>query len=175
MKKILYFCIAALTLFSLFMTGETYAGSKSLKTEDAKATEMTGAFTLILYGARHGNDVETVAILDKEGDRYTFEPYAPEFDYRIKKGLSAKEALEEAERFVSFHSSFWYSRLSKIIDNEGNTIGYEVRPFYYPTTFGVTDVLDVNYRIKDSKVIAYIKLKPEIERMLFGGDGKDKD
>lgn len=176
MKKVLCFAFTTLLLFTLLITGEAIALSKPLETKDAKIAEVTGTYTLILYGGRHGNDVETVAILDKEGDKYTFEPNAPVFDYKAIMGLSAKEALDEAQRFVRFHSSFWYARLSKILDNEGNSIGYEVRPYYYPTTFGTTNVLDVDYFIRDGKVIVYIKLKPEIERMLFsGGDSKDKD
>lgn len=175
MKKMLYLTFTLLFLFSLFSAGETIALSKPLETKDAKADEVTGTYTLILYGGRHGNDIETVAILDKEGDKYTFEPNAPVFDYRIITGLSGKEALDKAQKFVSFHGSFWHARLSKILDSEGNTIGYELRPRYFPTTFGTTNVLDVDYFIRDNKVVVYIKLKPEIERMLFGGDGKDKN
>jgi hypothetical protein len=84
-----------------------------LRTEGAKDADIRGSFALILYGSRHLNDIETIAILDMEGDRYGFEPYAPEFDYKIKRGIPAKEALEEAERFVSWHSSFYRTQLSR--------------------------------------------------------------
>jgi hypothetical protein len=146
-----------------------------LRTEGAKDADIRGSFALILYGSRHLNDIETIAILDMEGDRYGFEPYAPEFDYKIKRGIPAKEALEEAERFVSWHSSFYRTQLSRILDGKGNVIGYEIRPLYQPLAFGASDVLDVDYRIKDNKVIVRIRLKPQIERMLFDGDKSKED
>ena len=147
------------------------ATDRFIRTEPSEYKELAGSFTLILYGSRHSNDIETVAILDIEGDGYSFEPYAPEFDYRIKKGVHAKEAFKEAEHFVSWHSSFYRTQLSRIIDEKGVTIGYELRPLYRPLTFGVSDVLDVDYIKRGDKVIVKIKLIPSVERMLSGGDG----
>jgi hypothetical protein len=173
MKNIIN-CILIILVISAFTNGDSSAFEKPLKTEEAKAADITGVFTLILYGGRFSDDIETIAILDYEGDQYIFEPYAPEFDYRIKKGVPAKEAQEVAKKFVSFHNSFWRSQLSKIIDNKGNTIGYEVRPLYWPTTFGLSDVLEVNYWLKEgNKIKVTIRLTPSVERLRFpgGGDG----
>jgi hypothetical protein len=169
-KRILY--ISAI-LCIVFLN--SCAAGNYLRTEGAKDADIRGSFALILYGSRHLNDIETIAILDMEGDRYSFEPYAPEFDYKIKRGIPAKEALEEAERFVSWHSSFYRTQLSRILDGKGNVIGYEIRPLYQPLAFGASDVLDVDYRIKDNKVIVRIRLKPQIERMLFDGDKSKED
>lgn len=166
MKRIAYISSAVLCI--AFLTA--CATGNYLKTEGAKDADIKGTFSLILYGSRHLNDIETIAILDIEGDGYSFEPYTPEFDYKIKMGIPAKEALEEAERFVSWHSLFYRTQLSRILDYKGNIIGYELRPLYQPLAFGVSDVLDVDYRIKDNKVIVRIKLKQQIERMLFNGD-----
>lgn len=170
MKGIAYILLAVscIALFSC-------AAGNYLKTEGAKDADIRGSFSLILYGSRHSNDIETIAILDIEGDGYSFEPYAPEFDYKIKRGIPAKEALEEAERFVSWHSSFYRTQLGRILDDKGNVIGYEIRPLYQPLAFGTSDVLDVDYRIKDNKVIVRIRLKPQIERMLFDGDKSKED
>jgi len=165
--------LAILMFLLFFAIDDSFAVAKYLKTEEAKADEIAGVFTLILYGRRDSNDIETIVFLDKEGDEYEFEPYAPEFDYRIKRGVSAKEALDEAKRFVSFHNSYWYAQLSRIIDHRGKTIGYELRPRYYPFVFGVSDVLDVNYVIKDSKVVVRIRLRPEFERIPFDGRSLD--
>lgn len=162
--------MATFAVISLLLTIISCAPGIYLKTERAKVTEISGMYTLILYGGRYSNDIETIAILDKEDDKYTFEVYAPEFDYKIKQGVPAKEALEEAGKFIRFHHSFWQFRLSRIIDPTGNTIGYELRPLYYPPDFGYTDVLDVLYVIKDSKVIVTISLIPEVRRMLFDDD-----
>jgi len=155
-----------------FTAPVSFAFEKPLKTEKAKVDDVTGSFTLILYGGRFSDDLETIAILDCEGDQYTFEPYAPEFDYRIKKRVQAKDAIREAEKFVSFHNSFWHSQLSKLIDNKGNIIGYELRPLYLPFLYGINDVMDVYYWLKEgNKVKVTIRLTPSIERLrVTGGD-----
>ncbi len=163
--------MSALLAISVFTNYSCVTG-KGLRTEEIKDVNITGVFTLLLYGSRHSNDIETIAILDLEGDQYTFEIYTPEFDYKIKKHLPAPMALNEAEKFEDWHSSFQRSQLSRIIDDKGNTIGYEVRPLYLPITFGVADVLDVDYRIKDDKVIVKIRLIPSVEKML--SDDKDR-
>jgi hypothetical protein len=174
MKNIIN-CILALLVISVIAISVSFALEKPLKTEESKAADITGVFTLILYGGRFSDDIETIAILDYEGDQYTFEPYAPEFDYGIKKDVSAKEALEVAKKFISFHNSFWRSQLSKIIDNKGNTIGYEVRPLYWPTTFGLSDVLEVNYWLKEgNKIKVTIRLTPSVEGTRFPGAGDDR-
>jgi len=144
--------------------------ARYLKTVEAKDQEVTGTFTLILYGGRHINDLETLVILDKEGDPYEFEPYAPEYDYKVKKGVSAGDALSEAKKFVSFHNAFWRSQLSKILDEKGTIIGFELRPLYRPFVYGRDDLLEVYYRVKDGKVIAFIRLIPEVFNTFFFGD-----
>lgn len=141
-----------------------------LKTAVAQPAEVTGTYTLILYGARYSNDIENVALLAKEGTGYAFEVYAPEFDYRVKKNLPAAEALAEAQRFVGFHYAFRRSQLSTILDNKGSAIGYEVRPLYSPLDFGYTDVLDITYTLQDRKVTVRIRLIRELERAPFRED-----
>ena len=108
---------------------------------------MKGTFTVIFYGGGHLNDLETSAILDVGGDQYTFEPYAPNFNYKVMKGLPAKKALEESINFVSNHPDFMRFELSKILNKAGITVGYEIRPLYHPITFGSADVINIYYRI----------------------------
>lgn len=170
MKKTINTIMITLMSLLLLLTTVSSAHAKNLKTEEVKADEVTGTFTLILYGGRHSNDLETIAILDKEGDQYEFEPYAPEFDYKMKKGVSAGDALNEANKFVSFHNAFWRSQLSRVLDEKGNIIGFELRPLYHPFVHGRDDLLEVYYKVKDGKVIAYIKLIPEVFNTLFFGD-----
>jgi len=143
----------------------------SIKTEVAPLSGLTGNFTVILYGGRHFRDIETVAFLIPEGSPYTFEPYAPEFDYRIVKGVPAKDAFEMAEHFVRIQYAFLRSLTTKLVAENGKVIVYEVRPFYDPLTFGVEDVLDIDYSLRDDKVRIYVRLKPEVYRQLFSGDG----
>jgi hypothetical protein len=149
------------------------ASEKPLKTEAASPSEMTGTYRLILYGHRFANDVETIAILDREGDGYTFDVFAPDFDFKIKKDLPAADALKEAQGFVSFHRDFWRSQLSKIIDGKGDIIGFELRPLYNPFIYGVGDILDVYYWPKENgRVKVTIKLIPSVEEKRFPGVGE---
>lgn len=169
-KKFPYFLTVILSVSLFLVFSVSLAHAKYLETEEAKADDVTGVFTLILYGGRHINDLETIAILDKEGDQYEFETYAPEFDYKIKKGVPAGDALNEAKKFVSFHNAFWRSQLSKVFDEKGNIIGFELRPLYYPFVYGRDDLLEVSYKPKDGKVIVYIRLIPEVFNTLLFGD-----
>ena len=84
----------------------------------------------------------------------------------MRKGLSARGALNEAYEFISHHPSYRCPRLSRIIDQKGNTIGYEVRPLYMPSRFGRSDVLEVDYWLKDGKVKITIRIIPSIERAI---------
>jgi len=156
---------------------DCFAFEKALRTEEATPDEMKGTFTLILYGGSYLDDLETIALLDSEGDLYVLEPFAPDFDYRMKKGVPAQEAFKEAEEFVNFHPSFWRSQLSRILDKEGKAIGYEVRPLFRPFIFGISDVLDVTYWLKEKgRVKVTIRLIPSIEKnKLPGGEAGSAD
>ena len=170
--KIIINCTLVLALLLFVNVSSSIALEKPLKTKAATPEDVTGAFTLILYGANYLDDLETIAILDYEGDDYHFEPFAPAFNYKVREGVQAQEALKEAEKFVSFHSSFWKSQMSKILDKEGVTIGYEVRPLYRPFIYGISDILDVYYWLKkDGKVKTTIRLKHLVEGTDFSGDG----
>jgi hypothetical protein len=176
MKERYIAVLSALLLIACFgMNGSKancYAFEKALRTEEAKPDEINGTFTLILYGGSYLDDLETIAMLDAEGDQYVLDPFAPDFDYRMKKSMPAPEAFKEAEKFVNFHPSFRRSQLSRIVDNEGKVIGFEVRPLYRPIAFGVNDVLDVNYWLKEKgRVKVTIRLIPSVDKYkLPGGD-----
>jgi hypothetical protein len=146
-----------------------YIGGQSLVTDVAEYSEITGMYSLILYGAGHGNDMETIAILDKEDDLYTIEPYAPADRYSIKKNLSSKEALDEAESFISWHPLFQSYQLRKVINQRGTAIAYELRPLYRPETFGVDDVIETNYTLKNKKVTVSVALLPSVEQIVEQG------
>jgi hypothetical protein len=137
-----------------------------LNTQAAQDSQVAGTYTVIFYGCNFLDDLETIAFLDKEDDRYTFEPFAPDFNYRVKKGIDAKDALAEATKFISCNSSFSRAQLSRILAPDGDTIGYEVRPLYHSFTYGVNDVLSTDYRIKGDKVVITVGLVPSVERML---------
>ncbi|HUO76024.1 MAG TPA: hypothetical protein VMU21_00470 [Thermodesulfovibrionales bacterium] len=172
MKSFLIILLCIVMVGSLILVKGSDALETPLRTEWVNVVDVTGTFTLILYGGNYFNDVHTIAFLDLEGDQYTFEPYAPEFEYRVVKGLSAKEALDKAQDFVStIGNCFSRSQLSKVLDQNGKTIGYEMRPFYNPICYGLSDVLDVSYWNKGGKVVIRIKLYPAVEKQLQSGDG----
>lgn len=166
--------IFILVIISFFSAADSIAIDRFLRTEDASDADVKGQFRLILYGYSHSNDFETIAILDKEGDRYTIEPYARESDYKLKKGIPAEEALNEAKRFVSQPTSFYRAQLSRILNDKGDIIDYEVRPLYQPFVFGTNDLLDVGYIQKDGKIVAIIRIKSWIEKNLFD-DGNERE
>ena len=160
--RILYamLVIAGLSAFS----GCAAPGTR-IRAESTGAGEISGVFTLILYGGNYLDDLETVAFLDREGDTYTFDIFAPDFNYKTIKGLSAAEGLKKAEEFVSRNTSFHQVRLSSIVSDKVGNIGYEVRPLYLPFTYGTDDLLDISYGEKGNKVVVNIRLKPSIENL----------
>jgi hypothetical protein len=139
------------------------APGRYLRTEPAGTSGIGGNYSLMLHGGRFSEDIENVAIFDKEGDQYTFEIFTREYNYTLEKNVPAKEALDKAQKFVSRHRSFMRSRLSSILDPSGNVIGYELRPLYQMFEFGGPNALSVYYEIKDSTVVVHIWPSQELE------------
>jgi len=152
---------AVLALFAL----ASCASATYLKTEEAKSIDVTATYTLFLYGQRYSNDVENLAVLDKEGDAYTFAIYAPGYDYRVERQVPGKDALADAERFIRAGYAARSVRPSEILDASGHLLGYELRPLYSPADYGYPDILDVSYLVEDGKVTVRIGLKQEIQRI----------
>lgn len=153
--KSLYFL---LLMFAVVFGSVSCTPGIRLNTQGAQGPEVPGNYTVIYYGCNFFNDLETIAFLDREDGKYPFEPFAPDFEYRVKRGLSAKEAMETAMKFVNCNASFNRARVSGILGPDGETIGYEVRPLYAPFTYGAGDVLYVYYSLKDGKVVINVRL-----------------
>jgi hypothetical protein len=143
-----------------------------LSTTSADRTRISGTYTLLLYGCHYPDQIENVAILVDENSRYPLEIYDLDTSFKVKKGVPAQQAIAEAEAFVrcSFHS-VWQTQVSAIMDERGGSIGYEFRPLYAVTEFGMPDVLLISYSLKDGKVRASIRKSPEMEDRR--GDGRD--
>jgi len=60
---------------TLLLNANSCTPGASLYTASANPAEISGTYTVLLYGARHSNDLETVAILAKQESPYTFEIY----------------------------------------------------------------------------------------------------
>lgn len=150
------------------------APGRTVRTDAVPSSDIRGTYTLILFGANYGDDLETAAFLDKEGDGYDFEPFAPDFVFRTKKGLTADRAIEEAGEFIRSHPDVHGQLLQSIADDKGEIIGYEFRPLYYIFRFGTDDVLEINYQLKEKRVLIYVKLKQSVENSKTGNDHVDK-
>ncbi len=160
-----FYFVAAIVLLLIFgLIAIARSGSNCLKTEEANPADVRGKFTLLLYGSNSSNDLANLAILDKEGDPYTFEIHAPDFSYTIQTGIDAAQALQIAERFVRRNIRSERSRLHRILSPAGAGVGYELRPLYPVVTFGKDDVLDVRYRVKYRKILVSIELDSAIEK-----------
>ena len=157
------FIIAALVALVLAVLFARSWGSR-LKTEAADPAEVRGRFTLLLYGSGFPDNLANVAILDREGDPYSFEIHAPQFSFTTRTGLDGAQALEEAEQFVRSHIRSEGSRLRRVLGPTGSPIGFELRPLYPVTTFGTDDILEVAYSIRDRNITVRIELDPAIER-----------
>jgi hypothetical protein len=156
------FSVMASILFML----SSCAGGQHIRTKSIKnAEQITGIFTLILYGASYLDDIETIAILDLEGDGYEFLPFTPEYNFKTIKGVKDREAFEKALHHVSFHHNYRHTRIKKIIDRGGTTIGYELRPLYQEFTYGFSDLLRVYYTLlQNGRIKVNVELNPLMEK-----------
>lgn len=139
-----------------------------LATSPAQPAEITGTYTLLLYGCHYPADIKNLAILVHDASPYPVEIYDIDTSYKVKKGLSAENALKEAEAFVrcSDMRKITGTEIRRIPVDKGGTVGFEVWAEYLPIEFGITDVLQVNYRLTEGKVRVYIRLDPDVERAL---------
>jgi len=126
-----------------------------------------GPYTLFLYGCSNNQSIENTVLFAPEGGKHPISVYGPKFEYKVKQGLPAKEALREAEQFLQCSVFYRKTELRNIVDTAGSVIGYELRPLYSYIDFGTEDVLLVDYRqMEDGRVVVYIKLDPRVDRMI---------
>lgn len=77
-------------------------GPRYLKSVSTGPEEITGTCDMFLYGHRYADDFKNVAFLIPSGGKYAFELYAPEFDYHVRKGLSAGTARKRPSSSSDF-------------------------------------------------------------------------
>jgi len=134
-----------------------------------------GSFTLILYSAQDSEYLETVAILDVEGDDYVIEPFGAQFNYAIVRGQQTEQALDTAQKLIKFYVLTAKIEQRAIQGPGGEIIGYELRPLHNPFVYGRDDLIDVSYILQaPGKVIVYVALKNSIKQQMIGGDGERK-
>ena len=69
--------------------------SASLRTASANPAEMSGTYTVFLFGARSSNDIERVAILAKEESPYSFKIDSPDFNYKTITAMPSDKTSKE--------------------------------------------------------------------------------
>lgn len=145
--------------------------NQEVRTEDAPEAEVAGTYSVILYRSSVGwANLETLAILSKEDAPYTIVPFASQSEYRIIKGLPAKEALARADAFIGANTYVDHTELSRITDSSsGALLGYEIRPLYRRIDWGNDDVLTVRYWKADDKVFVKMHLIYEVDKRVNGG------
>ena len=91
-----------------------------------------------------------------------------------KKGVPANEAIVEATAFVACSTHrVWKTQFSRIVDADGATVGYELRPLYFPLEFSNPDPLEISYFRREDGVRVYIRIDSTVMRDLEGaGDGR---
>jgi hypothetical protein len=150
----------------LVIVNNMYSKGTYLKTETAHADEIQGVFTITLYG---GNDPKQAVFLDIEDDEYTFVINDSSHNFKVAKGVSAEQALQEAVDFIDSQNH----RIKRILF-QAKTIGYEIRPIYQTLQFGRPDILDIQYRAEAKKVNVSIDVKISVkstyDREKFGGE-----
>jgi hypothetical protein len=168
-KKLRYTVIATTCLVMVLGLQACMAG-KELSLGSADPTEVKGTYTLILYGCINAVDVANAAVLVDEKSGYTFDVYALDAMYKVKRDIPAVQALIEANTF--FHcgaASVRETELRRIVDPAGKTIAYELKPFYKPLDLQESEVLRSSYVLKDGKVTASFSLDPAYQRKNDGG------
>jgi hypothetical protein len=73
-----------------------------------------------------------------------------------------------AEEYVAEHPDFYHFSYAKIMLHTDTIVGFEVRPLYIRSTFGVSDVLDVSYHHRGSEVSVSVCLLDIVKRQLAG-------
>ena len=166
MLKFRYALSAALLVAMSVLQG--CALGKQLQTQTADPKMIAGTYDLVLYGCRYPADLENAAFLISGESRYPVSMFVPDTSYKIKKGMPAKEAFIQADSFVrcGIHT-VTETRVHRIPDDSGGTIGYEVLPRYLPYDIGGSDPQLVSYSLKDGKVTVFIRLFPDVERRLI--------
>jgi hypothetical protein len=150
----------------LVMTGmlQSCMTGMQLTTTSADKKLIAGTYSLLLYGCHYPEQIDNVAILVEENSKYPLEIYDIDTSYTVKKSIPAQQAIAEADAFVRCSSHrILETQITRIPDDSGGTMGYEVRPLYVVMEFGTPDVLRINYSLMNGKVRVYIKKAPQVE------------
>jgi hypothetical protein len=166
----------AIFLFAAgLMCGVCDINAASLKMIDGGTPDPSGTYTVIRYGQNYADDVAALIVIVPEKGKYVFEVNKPAFEYRVAKGLTAKQAMEMARDFVSRHREFLRAQTSSILGPGGNVIAFEVKALYRTTFLGMEDVIYTDYVLRgDDRVQINIRLDDAVRRQSMGDERRGR-
>jgi len=147
----------------LFAAVACATGSALRVVPTALASEDGRRYRLFLYGGMDSHDFESVAILDREDDRFLIVSQSGPIKVNLLEGLTITEAQAEARRFLGRNNYFKDMETRAIMGPDGQMIGYEIRSLYSPSVGRMGDDLDTTYLFgPDDTVIFYVYYPPEV-------------
>lgn len=161
------------TLAILLILLPAFAHSE-VKTFEVSEDSIKGVFDVVVFSNAFINDPETLILLDRVDDGSTIRPYAPDFKFTVYQNLSESEALKIVRQLLNSQSSISGYRIIEIRHFE-KSLGFEIRPLYWPWIFGVSETLETLYRKRGNTVEVFIRLKSQVERQLNSGDTIERD
>lgn len=158
--------LSSLLLLAAILSGCASLGTQ-LRTETADPKAIQGTYDLYTYGCRYPEDLERAAFLIAPEKSAMVDIFVPATSYKVKRGISADQALTEANAHVRCGVRTVHEvRTHRIPDGSGGTLGYELLPRFVPTDEGGMDPLLVSYSLKEGKIVVYIRLFPDVERKM---------
>ena len=162
MKSVATNVLIFISLIALAIT--SCAGGKHLRTEPYDAESISGLFDVTFYYNQDYDGLKQIVILDVADDGYEIVLYEPEYFMRTVKHAKGDDAEKSMVEFLQDHPNYINYKIMKIVDKEGNTIGFEIRPLYAPEMYGISDVMDTFYTMADDGTVrALISLKEQIK------------
>jgi len=89
--------------------------------------ELSGMYSMIIYGDRRHRGPEALIVLDLEGDDHRLVPNELDI-YERERARSGDEALAFALEYLGYFKYPKHINIRKVLDQDGNLIGFDIRP-----------------------------------------------
>jgi hypothetical protein len=144
-----------LAVLLLLTNAACMSGGRSLRLEPAAPPKGEMPYRLILYGGIGPDDFETMAVLDREDDRYRIVSYTGDIAVKVREGLPAAQALNQATGFLKRQNTFRDAEIMAITGPEGHVLGYEIRPLYRLLGDARGDAIDTSYVLGPEDTVTF--------------------
>ncbi len=149
------------------------SGYSQILLNEVEETAIKGDFNLIIYGNAFTNDPETFIILDRTEEKTLILPYSSSHKYRIYEKISEGEVMQIIKDIFN-NPSISFIKYREIKDSD-LSLGFEIKPVYYPWIFGISEPLETTYKKELDKIYIFIRLNPRVEKQLYNGNNVDRD